>query len=135
MGTLIARTELIARSDMIHSGLFSESIATVSPGLIPNETRPKARRFTFSSNSPLLITIALPEALAERAGESFIVFGIEKSPWDCQALVHSIFAGGSVSAFLFYKSFFFSPFFKGGSGDSSGLFKSLCLPFVKGENP
>src|SRR3970040_41411 len=51
MGTEIALMVCIARSDISHSGLFSESMAILSPVPMPREARPVANSLTCLPNS------------------------------------------------------------------------------------
>ena len=41
----------MAKSAIIHSGLFSETITTLSPGFIPNDFKPPANSLTFKDVS------------------------------------------------------------------------------------
>ena len=47
----MAPIRFIARSAIIHSGLFSETITTLSPGLIPRDRKPPANSLTFKDVS------------------------------------------------------------------------------------
>ena len=74
MGTVTPPAVSVAKSAMTHSGLFSERIATLSPGFRPRAWKPNERRRTVVSNSavemdfqaPCFLTIILSAFLCVR---------------------------------------------------------------------
>jgi hypothetical protein len=78
-GTVTAPTDMMARSEISHSGRFSAISATRSPGLTPSAIRPRASARTSAATRAQRIEAKASPSLRHRNGFALSLFAWSKN--------------------------------------------------------